>query len=373
MRKLLCLLILSISLFSQTTDPFKSFTGKVLGDHVRVRVAPDLESHIFSQKNKNDLVLVLGEIGNFWAVQPPKSTKAYVYRTYIIDGSVEANRVNIRLEPHLEAPIIGQLEMGEKIDVNNSQNKWIEIEIPAHVRFYVSKEYVGCAGGAEYFAAMEDKKADAEKLLRATFIMLDSECKKSFDMMNPGDAISKFEYLIEQYSTFPNIIKQAKEGLALLKDDYTKKKIAYLEDKANSQKEVTEVVFPQYANAETGKILTGKTTKALLSSKMRFWEEVEDALYLSWYTFNTNKTIDDYYSEQKVNSCVLAGILESYDHVVKNKPGDYILKDKNNPTAYLYSTLIDLEKYIGKEVKLKVSPRPNNHFAFPAYHVISVE
>src|SRR5271168_5087155 len=73
-------------------ESFKPFTGKVLANKVRVRVKPDYDSHIFRQIGKNDLLLIVGEEGDFYAVQPPKDTKAYVFRSYILDNVVEANR-----------------------------------------------------------------------------------------------------------------------------------------------------------------------------------------------------------------------------------------------------------------------------------------
>ena len=49
----------------QPTKLFKSFTGKIVANKVRIRVKPDLESHILRQVNKNDLLLVVGEEGDF--------------------------------------------------------------------------------------------------------------------------------------------------------------------------------------------------------------------------------------------------------------------------------------------------------------------
>ncbi|AHK63307.1 hypothetical protein M832_04420 [Chlamydia avium 10DC88] len=70
---------------------------------------------------------------------------------------------------------------------------------------------------------------------------------------------------------------------------------------------------------------------------------------------------------------MLIGEIDIYPHVVKNNPGDYLLKDKENTLAFVYATKIDLEKWIGKRVSIECLPRPNNHFAFPAYYVISIK
>ncbi|MGD0665819.1 MAG: hypothetical protein ABSA17_08880, partial [Rhabdochlamydiaceae bacterium] len=70
---------------------------------------------------------------------------------------------------------------------------------------------------------------------------------------------------------------------------------------------------------------------------------------------------------------ILTGIVEPYASMVKHKPGDYVLKDKDLPKAYLYSTQVNLQEYVGKKVSILVVPRSNNNFAFPAYFVLSVE
>jgi hypothetical protein len=59
------------------------------------------------QLNKGELILIVADAGEFWAIQPPRGTKAYVFRSYVLDNTIEANQVNVRLEPHLDAPIIG--------------------------------------------------------------------------------------------------------------------------------------------------------------------------------------------------------------------------------------------------------------------------
>ena len=77
------------------TEVFKPFTGKVLANKVRIRTEPDLDSHIFRQVDKNELLLIVGENSDFYAVQPPKNTKAYIFRSYILDNIIEASRVNV--------------------------------------------------------------------------------------------------------------------------------------------------------------------------------------------------------------------------------------------------------------------------------------
>ncbi len=371
---------------AKKSESFKSFTGKVLANKVRLRSKPDLDGHIVRQIGKDDLLLIVGEEGDFWAVKPPRGTKAYVFRSYILDQIVEANRVNVRLEPHVDAPIIGQLQAGDKIqgEVCSLNHKWLEIAPPSNAQFYVSKEFIAQAGGPEYLAVMEKRKSQADEMLASACLLAEAESKKPYEEMAPQEAIDKFQTILLSYADFPAAVAHAKEGLALLKDTYLQKKIAYLEARAELPQEAKDELLAKHklesqellragTNKPDPSAWTRKKEKADLTDRMRFWDTIEESLYLSWNAFHTGKKADDFYQEQKVNAIVLTGKVESYDFPVKNKPGDYILRQDDTPIAYLYSTQVKLDQYEGKTVKLLASPRPNNHFAFPAYFVISVE
>lgn len=367
------------------TEVFRPFTGKALANKVRIRVKPDLDSHIFRAIGKNDLLLIVGEEGNFYAIQPPKDTKAYVFRSYILDDVVEANRVNIRLEPHIDGPIIGQLQSGDKVKghVAAMNNKWIEITPPSSTRFYVSKEFIANAGGPDYFVMMEKKKAQVADLLHNAILGAEAESKKSYEDMAPQPMIEQFQTIIRNFADFSEATAQAKEGLALLKDTYLQKKIAYLEAKAQlslsakdellaRHKLEYQELFADQLTSESRELFPKKRTKKEID-ETHFWNRIEESLYLNWTAFHSGRKVNDFYAEQRANAIVLSGTLELYDHPVKNRPGDFILKSDEAPIAYLYSTIIDLKQQEGKYVKLLVTPRPNNHFAFPAYFVLNIE
>lgn len=363
---------------------FKPFTGKVLANKVRIRIRPDLESHILRQYNKNDLLLVVGEEGDFYAVQPPKETKAYVFRSYVLEDVVEANRVNVRLEPHVDAPIIGQLQAGEKVQskVCPVNHKWLEISPPNSTKFYVSKEFITLAGGPEHLATMEKRKATVEDLLNTAFLAADTECKKEYEAMNPTPILEQFQTILRQYTDFPHVIAQAKEGLTLLKETYLQKKIHHLEAKAELSPTAKEELLAKHKEEISSEgtplspspdLFSKRVLKQEMSDSMRFWDTIEESLYLSWSAFHSGHKMEDFYAEQKANASILVGTIEPYSHPVKNRPGDFLLRSDQGKVVYLYSTVINLEKYAGKEITVLAAPRPNNHFAFPAYFVLSIE
>lgn len=365
-------------------DKFKPYTGKLLANKVRIRTKADLDSPIVRQMNKNELLLVIGEEGDFLIVEPLKDTKAYVFRSYVMDNVVEANRVNVRLEPHGEAPIIGQLQAGDKVQggICPTNHKWLEISPPKGTYFYVSREFVGPAGGPEHLANMERRKTQVEELLTSAYLNAEAECKKSYEEMAPQQAIEQFQTILRNFADFPEANAHAKEGLAMLKETYLNKKIAFLESTADLSPTAKQELIAQHQSEGTELCPQGAAkpnasvwNKRLVKEEdLSFWNTVEESLYLSWTAFHSGKTLNDYYSEQKANASVLTGTIERYTYDVRNKPGDYILRGAEEaPIAYLYSTQVNLEKYAGKSVTILAAPRPNNHFAFPAYYVFTVE
>lgn len=112
--------------------PFHAFTGKIVGNKVRLRTSCSLDGHVVRETKSGEIFAVVDEEKDFFAIEPPSGSKGYVFRAYILEGLVEAHRVNVRLSPDTESPIVGRLDVGDKIDgtVCLSHPKWLEIDLP---------------------------------------------------------------------------------------------------------------------------------------------------------------------------------------------------------------------------------------------------
>jgi hypothetical protein len=341
--------------------PFSPFTGKIKGKKVRLRAQADVESRIVQELSRNDMVVVLGEKGDFYAVEPPPGLKAYVFRTFVLDGIVEGNRVNVRLEPSLDSPVVGHLSNGDKIKgaISSLNNKWYEIAPPPGVRFYVSKEFVDSIGGPEVKAQIDKRRTAAEQLFDSALLLTQVEMKKSFKEMEIDRIRHNYQTVMNDFTEFPDLCDKAKEAFNVLQEEYTQRKIAYLEEKAEGKVEGQEEHKLEVAINPT--------------DRMKMWDPIEESLYLTWAARHDDRSIEEFYDEQKQNGEMLTGIVEPYSAPVKRKPGDFILKEKDLPVAYIYSTQLNLQDFVGKKVTLVGTKRENNNFAFPAYFVLAVE
>jgi len=357
--------------------PVSPFTGKVRGKRVRMRANADLESRIVKELDKNDLLIVVGEKGDFFAVEAPMSSKAYVSRRFVLDldnnNVIEGNRVNIRLHPDTESPVLGQLNSGDQVQGKICQEnpKWLEIALPSTVHFYVAKEFVENIGGPEMKGKIEQRKETVTEMFDNASFLTKVELRKPFAETDVEKIQHIYKKIISDYADFPEYVDHAKDALAALQDAYVQKRIAFLESKisgddANDSNLVREELVA--LDSLEAKCEERPTDKMLL------WEPIEEALYLDWAALHEDHSIQEFYEEQKMLSATISGTLEPYMAPgVKNKPGSHVLKDKDLPVAYVYSTKINLENYVGKKVTLRGVERPNNHFAFPAYFVISQE
>lgn len=370
------------------SKPFVAFTGKVSKNKVRMRLQSNLESPVIKELAKDDLVVVVGESDDFYAVQPPQDTKAYIFRTFVLDNVVEGNRVNIRLEPNTEAPVIGQLNQGDRVQgiISPLNSKWLEINTPANTRFYIAKEFVEKVGDPSMVATVARRREEVNRLLNTAYLKGQDEMKRSFEDMHIDDVVSMYQKIISDYFDFPDQSARAKELLKGIQEAYLQKKVVFLENKTKqlSQQKQELVAKAEAAAAATPKVTAPQNTPSIATSptvsnvpstpsSKGHWLEIEQSQYSTWKSQNSDISMEDYYEQQKSEAIVLKGVIEPNNTTVKNRPGDYLLINPTTqlPVAYLYSTSVDLHTKIGKQVTIQVSPRPNHHFAFPAYFVLS--
>lgn len=345
----------------KTSAPIDAFTGRVKRNKVRLRLHPDTDSPIIKELDKGSFLSVVEDADGFWGVEAPSDVKAYVFRSFVLDNQIEGNRVNVRLQPNTEAPILAHLNSGDMVNgsICASSNKWLEITAPSSVRFYISKNFVENLGGPEVKLAYETKYSQAKQDLLSAETFAEAEMQKHFPSIDFDKMSHKLQTLVQDYSEFSDVTERAQECLAKTQEQYLDKRIAYLESKTYEE----EVI------ATENKL----QSQFLSTDKMKLWEPIEEALYLSWVSVNDGRDMLEYYEDQKLASAKVSGILECYSAPVKCKPGDYVLKKDGLPVGYLYSTKINLENYVGKKVTCVGTPRPNNNFAFPAYFVIDIE
>jgi hypothetical protein len=377
---------------------FEPFAGVITGSKVRIRTQPSLEAHVVRESIPGEMFAVMADAQDYFAISPPKGTKGYVFRTFILDGQVEGERVNIRLYPDMDAPVVGQLNRGDQIhaQLSDINNKWLEIDLPESCRFFIAKEYIERKGPVELVATLEKRRGEASHHLSAASLFAQAEFQKPFELIDLDRVQEKFRHISKDYHDQPTITERVQEISNLLQDVYVQKKVAFLERKSGEMGKLCSIdkdnidrltklgidIKPTMEEKQTSLIASAASQtvglattigEETITDKMLLWQPIEESIYHLWVAANGEKSMEEFYQEEKESASMLSGILEAYNRPVKNRPGDFLLRSDHMPVAFLYSTHINLENLVGKKVTVLGAPRPNHNFAFPAYYVISIE
>jgi len=385
MRKifLTLLAVLPLAIFAQ-----ESFTGRVTKNRVRMRLDPTLDGKIVRELSEGEL-LIATDIGDedFYAVRPPEETRAYIYRPYVLDGVVEGTRVNVRLEPTTEAPIIAQLNSGDKLQepkISSLNSKWLEFCPPIDVKFYICKDYVEKVGGEEYMAELQKRRGEANRLLADAYRLSKEAGGLPYEEIDYPKISALYKKVMGDYADFDEQAARAKELFTAFEKEYAEKKLAYVEKRSqniaraetlhNENLKLSKTMHDQQRRlAQLEKQLEHEPAPYPAGS-MALWEPAEERAYAAWADENGSFTMEEFYRSKEKSALTLRGVIDSYGRNIKNKPGDFLLLNSGGqPIAFLYSTRVNLQEHVGKEVELTASPRPNNHFAYPAYFVHSIE
>lgn len=372
----------AVSVLGWAEEPFEPFTGKVTRNKVRMRLNPNLEGPILQQLTRGDLLVINGESEDFYSVAPPMGTRAYVFRTFVLDGMIEGSHVNIRLEPDLNAPVITQLNSGAKVDgkISPLNSKWLEIDPPEDSKFFIAKEFIEKVGDASYLGQMQMRKSEVEKLLAEAALTTEGALQQPFAEIDFDHIATLYNNIITQYTEFAEVVDQAKVAFSDAQIAYIEKKVEFAESIGTDSSADQRYLDTHRENEMERRIETVATPTPVrprpeLPTYVSPWSSAEEKIFDTWQVSHPSGSIDDFYEQQRDDAELLEGVLTAYDRPIKNKPGDYLLVDADSqiPIAYLYSTSVELSQKVGQATRIKAAKRPNNHFAFPAYYVLSIE
>lgn len=344
----------SFSTISPTKNVFEPFTGRIRRNKVRMRIQADVNSPIVSELPQSALIAVVGEQDDFYAVRPAEKTKVYVYRTYVLNHTVDACRINVRLQPSIDAPVVGQLHQGERVEGKPStvDDQWIEIDLPDCLSFYVAKEFIEKAGPASFLNTLQARREEALEWIalgqQAARKALESPHPAQYSEMDLTHAYSYFNKVTTQCKDFPDLIARAQQARQLLEEELQRKQRLIASSPPSLPPNMPE--------------------------SMTFWIPREQCLFDTWHATNPQKDITAFYASEKTQAIPLKGIIQPYTRTVQNKPGNFMLihPTENCPVAFLYSTQVDLQQHVGNTLSLLAVPRPNYNFAFPAYFILSI-
>ncbi len=350
------------------------FTGKVTRNRVRLRVQPHLDAPILKELQRDDCLVINGIADDFYAVQPPQHMKGYVYRTYILDDHIEGNNVNVRLEPDTTSPVVMQLNAGDKVNgmISPINSKWYEIALPESVCFFVAKEFVNKVGDAHVYEDIEKRK----NTLDSQFLQIDGamseEFKKPFKEIQLAPLAAQLHQIMNYNQDLPPYVERAQSMLQKMQEAYLQKSMS--SQQANFP--APEAAHPQETALANEKVVDHvPVSQSAPDTDTAPFKQMEHRRVQAAIDSGRAQTAKDFYALEAKKGLRMKGVVKPFMRNVRNAPGDFVLVNPQTQVvaAFLFSTSINLLDYANKEVTVLCVERPNNDYAFPAYFVISVE
>lgn len=121
----------------------------VFAEKLHLREGPGLSFDIIDTLEKNKRLKVLDRQGD-WLYVEVNEKKGWVASWLTQSEQInnvekyaiaQVNQLNIRLEPSLSAPVLGQLHTGEQVVVLNERNEWVQIQ-HQQLTGWVSSEFI---------------------------------------------------------------------------------------------------------------------------------------------------------------------------------------------------------------------------------------
>ncbi len=160
--KLLSLFV-GLLLLGSAFEDTVTIPAQVIGEGVNLRTGPSRNSDILGQLPQGLVVRMLLTDGEWSAIVPPPGTGGWVFRSYLKDGVVVGDRVNLRAGPSVAYASLIKLEEGEKVAVIEEGGEWTKIELPETLRLWVNARYLST--GSESPLASPPRDAVEEEIV----------------------------------------------------------------------------------------------------------------------------------------------------------------------------------------------------------------
>lgn len=133
--------------YAQEKTAAYPFLGVITGIDINVRQDATTSSQIICKTTKGDTVEVILEKYEWYKIRLPKDSPSFIKKTLIspIDEKTaksSADKVNVRLSPKESAPILGQINKNEIINVLEDAGQWVRIAPIFNSFGWVNKKFI---------------------------------------------------------------------------------------------------------------------------------------------------------------------------------------------------------------------------------------
>lgn len=147
MKVLAALSLLVLPLLQMNHHAYAIAQGTVMADKLNVREAPDNSSKIIGLVHQGDTFEIIQAKNNWDEIKLANNQIGWIYNAYLaptktIGATVEAIVLRVRQQPNLSSKIVGKLKLGSKITIREEQAGWANIVSASGLQGWVYEYYI---------------------------------------------------------------------------------------------------------------------------------------------------------------------------------------------------------------------------------------
>ncbi|MFH0913185.1 MAG: SH3 domain-containing protein [Candidatus Omnitrophota bacterium] len=160
----LLFIILITPAYTYPAENQSSWQGVINADSINIRSDSTVSSKIICKINKGDLVEVVQELYEWYKIRLPKRAPSFIHKNLVLllgEGTARVlkNNVNIRLSADESSWILGKVNKNEVINIVGESGDWYKIE-PVNNSFgWINKRFVDKYAGIN---KVEDRQVSAQ-------------------------------------------------------------------------------------------------------------------------------------------------------------------------------------------------------------------
>lgn len=137
-------------------ESFLSFKGEINSDNINIRQDSTVNAPIICNVDKDSRVEVISDFYEWYRIRLPKFAPSYIKKSLVEcifyeepqinracqNGRVLKDRVNVRLSPNENSPILGQIDKNETVNIIQEESDWYKIEPIKESFGWIHKKFV---------------------------------------------------------------------------------------------------------------------------------------------------------------------------------------------------------------------------------------
>lgn len=146
MKSIVILIAIGMMLIASCSYAQQSFPrqAQVISNDANVRADSTTSAEIITKLNQGNVVTVVKENFEWYAIRLPAETPCYVYANYITrlsesSGVINSENVNIRLKADKKSVVLGKIDQGTSVIIKSTVGDWYVIEAPAQAIGWMHK------------------------------------------------------------------------------------------------------------------------------------------------------------------------------------------------------------------------------------------